>query len=69
MIQDKAQFAVNGCSLNRRRGQVFCYNISLIYTFPMARPLRTELAGLVYHITSREDRQEAIYMDDQDRRE
>ncbi len=35
----------------------------------MARPLRTELAGGVYHITSRGDRQEAIYEDKQDRGE
>lgn len=34
----------------------------------MARPLRIEFAGAVYHITSRGDRQEAIYEDDEDRR-
>jgi putative transposase len=33
----------------------------------MARPLRIELAGGLYHVTSRGDRSEAIYRDDQDR--
>ena len=33
----------------------------------MARPLRIELAGGLYHVTSRGDRREAIYRDDQDR--
>ena len=34
----------------------------------MARPLRIELAGGLYHVTSRGDRQEDIYLDDEDRR-
>ena len=33
----------------------------------MSRPLRIELAGGVYHVTSRGDRREAIYLDDTDR--
>jgi hypothetical protein len=33
----------------------------------MARPLRIEYAGALYHVTSRGDRQEAIFDDDQDR--
>ena len=33
----------------------------------MARPLRIEFAGALYHITSRGDRREAIYDDDVDR--
>ncbi len=33
----------------------------------MARLLRIELAGGLYHITSRGDRREAIYLDVQDR--
>lgn len=33
----------------------------------MARPLRIEYAGALYHVTSRRDRQEAIFEDDQDR--
>jgi REP element-mobilizing transposase RayT len=35
----------------------------------MSRPLRIELAGGLYHVTSRGDRREAIYRDDQDRAE
>ena len=34
----------------------------------MARPLRIEYSGALYHVTSRGDRREAIYEDDQDRR-
>ena len=34
----------------------------------MARPLRLEFAGALYHITSRGDRRENIYEDDADRR-
>ena len=33
----------------------------------MARPLRIELSGGLYHVTSRGDRREAIYLDDADR--
>ena len=33
----------------------------------MARPLRIEYAGAVYHVTSRGDRREAIYLEDDDR--
>ncbi len=33
----------------------------------MARPLRIEYAGALYHVTSRGDRQENIYQDDRDR--
>jgi len=33
----------------------------------MSRPLRLEYAGALYHITSRGDRREAIYENDQDR--
>lgn len=33
----------------------------------MARPLRIEYAGAVYHVTSRGDRREAIYLDEKDR--
>ncbi len=34
----------------------------------MARPLRIEFPGAVYHVTSRGDRQERIFIDDDDRR-
>jgi len=33
----------------------------------MARPLRIELSGALYHVTSRGDRREAIFEDDEDR--
>jgi putative transposase len=33
----------------------------------MARPLRLEFSGALYHVTSRGDRREAIYEDDDDR--
>lgn len=33
----------------------------------MARPLRLEFSGAIYHLTSRGDRREAIYEDDTDR--
>ena len=33
----------------------------------MARPLRIEFPGAVYHVTSRGDRQEPIFEDDDDR--
>ena len=33
----------------------------------MARPLRIEFPGAVYHVTSRGDRREDIFVDDQDR--
>jgi REP element-mobilizing transposase RayT len=35
----------------------------------MARPLRLEYAGALYHVTSRGDRRENIYRDDEDRGE
>ena len=33
----------------------------------MARPLRIEFSGALYHLTARGDRREAIYEDDADR--
>jgi len=33
----------------------------------MARPLRLELADGLYHVTSRGDRRETIYIDEEDR--
>ncbi len=34
----------------------------------MVRPLRIEIPGALYHLTSRGDRREAIYLSDEDRR-
>lgn len=33
----------------------------------MARPLRIEFPGAIYHVTSRGDRREPIFLDDVDR--
>jgi len=33
----------------------------------MARPLRLEFAGALYHVTSRGNAQQDIYLDDEDR--
>ncbi|SRR5258706_343968 len=33
----------------------------------MARPLRLEFAGALYHLTARGDRREPIFLDDEDR--
>ena len=33
----------------------------------MSRPLRIEFPGAIYHVTSRGDRREPIYRDDEDR--
>ena len=35
----------------------------------MARPLRLEYSGTLYHVTSRGDQREYIYLDDTDRNE
>ena len=35
----------------------------------MSRPLRLELAGGLYHITSRGNRRESIYLDNKDRKD
>jgi hypothetical protein len=39
----------------------------LCHNHNMARPLRIELAGGLYHVTSRGDRREDIYLGDADR--
>ena len=38
-----------------------------LYGLVMARKLRIEYAGAVYHVRNRGDRREAIFEDDQDR--
>jgi len=48
-------------------GQVLQSSISAVILNPMARPLRIEYAGAIYHVTSRGDRQEDIYLDEDDR--
>jgi hypothetical protein len=39
----------------------------LLYTLFMTRPIRIEFSGAFYHVTSRGDRRENIYEDDEDR--
>ena len=52
----------------RQRGQVFHYHIQNgILASTMARPLRLEFAGALYHVTSRGDGREDIFLADQDR--
>ena len=46
-------------------GLVFC--LIMKYDTFMARPIRIEFAGALYHVTSRGDRKEDIYLDDTDR--
>lgn len=49
-------------------GQVFLYHIRDAIVHPiMARPLRLELAGALYHVTSRGDGREDIFLSDDDR--
>ena len=38
-----------------------------LYSSRMARPLRIEFPGAIYHVTSRGDRREPIFVDDVDR--
>jgi REP element-mobilizing transposase RayT len=41
---------------------------SALYCAAMARPLRIEFPGALYHVTARGDRRDDIYLDDEDRR-
>ena len=52
---------------DRRWGQVLLFPSTTFYTLPMSRPLRIEFPGAIYHVTSRGDRREPIYRDDEDR--
>ncbi len=50
-------------------GQVLqCHMAPALCCAVMARPLRIEFPGALYHVTARGDRREDIYLDDQDRR-
>ena len=55
-------------SLAKVTGQ-FQHSHIFCYSFTMARPLRLEYAGALYHVTSRRDRREDIYWDEEDREE
>ena len=54
-------------NLMKNKGVRSCNQAIMIYNFFMARPLRIEYAGAIYHVTSRGDRREDIYRDDADR--
>jgi hypothetical protein len=43
------------------------YNTCFLYRPLMARPLRLEFRGAVYHVTARGDGRERIFLDDEDR--
>jgi len=51
-----------------RLGSVLYFIVPAGYFSRMARPLRLEFAGSLYHVTSRGDHREKIYLDDEDRR-
>ena len=40
----------------------------MVIKLSMARPIRVEFAGAVYHITARGNERRSIFRDDQDRR-
>ena len=52
----------------QRLGSVLYFIVPAGYFSRMARPLRLEFAGSLYHVTSRGDHREKIYLDDEDRR-
>jgi hypothetical protein len=70
---------MEGChsrSLSKITGQamVFCgFMFDIGYhtrdDCPMARPLRIEYHGAIYHVMSRGDRREKVFLDDVDRQD
>ena len=59
------------CTIERKTGSglAICLFVILVYSFisVMARPLRIEFAGALYHVTSRGDKRDDIYLEDTDR--
>jgi len=55
--------------ISSKRGQVYFLDISLDIQYhpPMARPLRIQYPGAVYHLTNRGNEKRAIFTDDWDR--
>jgi REP element-mobilizing transposase RayT len=49
------------------RGQVFYFGILSVMVFDMARPLRIEFPGALYHLTAQANAQQPIFRDDRDR--
>jgi REP element-mobilizing transposase RayT len=54
-------------ALTVQRGSGIVRTALQVYQGAMARPLRIEFPDAVYHVTSRGDRQEPIFVDDRDR--
>jgi hypothetical protein len=50
-----------------RKGAGLAFILFIRYPATMSRPLRLEFPDAIYHITSRGDRREDIYEDDDDR--
>ena len=62
MSADRAKFALKLARPGR-------WAPAQAYARPVARPLRIQVAGGTYHVTSRGNRRQAIYQDDDDRRQ
>ena len=60
-------FIEQALSADQEKGSSLALTHFIVYNTPMSRPLRLELAGGLYHVTSRGDRREDIYVGDADR--
>jgi hypothetical protein len=57
-----------GPQRDERNGARSCLLPRSCYAHSIARPLRLEFAGALYHVTARGDGREDIYLDEADRR-
>ena len=48
-------------------GSVLDFISTIVFISPMARPLRLEFPGALYHITSRGNAKQEIFLNDDDR--
>jgi len=55
-----------GCN-QEARGQILYFDLQCFRLACMARPLRIEFEGALYHVTSRGDERRSIFLDDADR--
>ena len=53
--------------IERKMGSVLDFISSIVFIFLMARPLRLEFPGALYHITSRGNARQEIFLSDDDR--
>ncbi len=53
--------------MQNKWGQVLYFRIRSATVYFMARPLRIEIPGALYHLTARGNAQEPIFLDDRDR--